>query len=303
MAKDFTQLEWDSKVRADCRAIARLAQEEDLQGQQDWTSVALVPPERRGAAAIVSRKPGIVSGMLAVEIVIEEFSADLTVEAMVSDGDEIAEGTTLATLSGSVRDLLTAERTVLNILGRMMGIATLAARYKQEIAGNSARIYDTRKTTPGWRRLEKYAVRCGGGCNHRTGLFDAILIKDNHLAQAGLGSSPGDAVRQARAYLSENPAVATTESHLIEVEVDRLDQLADVLPAAPDIVLLDNMSPEDLSRAVQLRNEQAPGVELEASGGVNLDSVAAIAQTGVDRISVGALTHSAICLDVGLDWQ
>ena len=171
-----------------------------------------------------------------------------------------------------------------------------------------ARIYDTRKTTPGWRRLEKYAVRCGGACNHRTGLFDAVLIKDNHLAQrsgAAVGS-PADAaaaVREARQFLQSPQGAAKQTVLPVEVEVDSLEQLAAVLPAGPDIVLLDNMSPELLRQAVELRNRLAPHVELEASGGVRLETIREIADTGVERISVGALTHSARVLDIGLDWQ
>ena len=194
---------------------------------------------------------------------------------------------TVATVAGAMRDLLTTERLVLNLLGRLSGVATLTRRYVEAIAGTRADIYDTRKTTPGWRRLEKYAVRCGGGRNHRTGLFDAVLIKDNHLALAGIG--PAEAVRRAREFL---PARATeyppARQLLVEVEVDTLTQLDEVLPQRPDLVLLDNMPPDQLRTAVQRRNAAAPEVELEASGGVNLQTVRAIAETGVERISVGA---------------
>ncbi len=223
---------------------------------------------------------------------------------------------------------------MLNFLGRLSGIATLTQRFVQTIAGTEARIYDTRKTAPGWRRLEKYAVRQGGGCNHRTGLFDAILIKDNHLALGagkqwsvvgGQGSveakdrfphpgplpegvvvtqfSPAEAVQHARQFLARNfPADDSRREMIVEVEVDSLTQLEQVLPGRPDIVLLDNMNPEDLRRAVELRNLLSPEVELEASGGVSLATVRVIAETGVDRISAGALTHSAVSLDVALDW-
>jgi nicotinate-nucleotide pyrophosphorylase (carboxylating) len=199
--------------------------------------------------------------------------------------------------------MFVVERPLLNLLGRLSGIATLTREYVAQIAGTKARVYDTRKTTPGWRRLEKYAVRCGGGMNHRTGLFDAVLVKDNHLAlAAGENVTPADAVRRARDFLEQTNAQRDGGELLIEVEVDSLDQLANVLPAGPDIVLLDNMSPATLREAVRRRDALAPAVELEASGGVTLQTIRGIAETGVERISVGALTHSAPALDLGLDW-
>jgi nicotinate-nucleotide pyrophosphorylase (carboxylating) len=210
----------------------------------------------------------------------------------------------LATLAGPARSLLTTERVLLNLLSRLSGIATLTRRYVDAVAGLPVRIYDTRKTTPGWRRLEKYAVRQGGGWNHRSGLFDAVLIKDNHLAvaaAAGSNLSPAEAVRQVRRSL-DTAGPTTAASKILEVEVDTLEQLSQVLPNGPDIVLLDNMTLAQLRQAVALRNSAAPGVALEASGGVNLSTVGEIARTGVDRISVGALTHSAVALDIGLDW-
>ncbi len=209
-------------------------------------------------------------------------------------------------MTGAVRSLLAAERIVLNFLGRLSGIATLTRQYVEAIAGTRARIYDTRKTTPGWRRLEKYAVRCGGGHNHRAGLFDAILIKDNHVGfLSGGGSSaamPAQAVHAARRFLAKTFANDPRAKMIVEVEVDRLDQLEAVLQSKPEIVLLDNMSAADLRVAVAMRDAAAPGVELEASGGVTLQTVRAIAATGIDRISVGSLTHSAPALDVSLDW-
>jgi nicotinate-nucleotide pyrophosphorylase (carboxylating) len=197
---------------------------------------------------------------------------------------------------------------LLNFLGRLIGIATISRQYVDAVVGTKARIYDTRKTTPGWRRLEKYAVRCGGAYNHRTGLYDAVLIKDNHLAQfktAGQsrGQAAAAAVRQARQFLAELPsACAGPGEGIVEIEVDDLEQLRAVLPERPDIVLLDNMTLEQLREAVVVRDNEAPTVELEASGGVRLDTARAIAQTGVDRISVGRLTHAAQSLDIGLDW-
>jgi nicotinate-nucleotide pyrophosphorylase (carboxylating) len=189
------------------------------------------------------------------------------------------------------------------LIGHLSGIATRTREFVRQVAGTKAKIYDTRKTTPGWRRLEKHAVRCGGGANHRTGLFDAVLIKDNHLAlAAGERITPADAVRRARGFLVETAAQRDGASLLVEIEIDRLDQLDAVLAAGPDIVLLDNMRPETLREAVGCRDSLAPSIQLEASGGVNLSTVRAIAETGVDRISVGEITHSAPALDVGLDW-
>jgi len=200
--------------------------------------------------------------------------------------------------------LLAAERILLNLLGRLSGVATLTRQYVDLAAHTKARIYDTRKTTPGWRRLEKYAVRCGGGWNHRGGLNKAVLIKDNHLALGAQASdhatrfTPAEAVVRARRFADERGDL----DMLIEVEVDTLDQFDAVLPARPDIVLLDNMGAAQLREAVGRRNAFDPAIELEASGGVNLATVQAIAESGVERISVGALTHSAVALDFGLDW-
>jgi nicotinate-nucleotide pyrophosphorylase (carboxylating) len=304
----FHQVDWDNDLKRDCRTLVRLALAEDLGGEQDWTTVALVPRDRIGAANIVARETGVASGLLAIPTVFAEAQAALQVKTCVKDGDHFAAGTKLAEITGNVRDLLTVERTLLNLLGRLMGIATLTGQYVDAVAGTQARIFDTRKTTPGWRRLEKYAVRCGGACNHRTGLFDAVLIKDNHLAQrsgAAVGSpaDAADAVVAARQFLQSPQGAAKPTILPVEVEVDSLDQLSAVLPVGPDIVLLDNMLPHMLRQAVELRDQTAPQVELEASGGVRLETVREIAESGVERISVGALTHSARVLDIGLDWQ
>jgi nicotinate-nucleotide pyrophosphorylase (carboxylating) len=300
---DFHQLEWDETLTDDLRQLIRLAVREDLARQNDWTTVALVGPDARGSAAIVARQPGVIAGLRALPIFTDEMQADIELQFKAGDGDRLSASTTVATLSGSARDLLTCERPMLNLLGRLSGIATLTNEYVQRVAGTAARIYDTRKTTPGWRRLEKYAVRCGGGHNHRTGLFDAILIKDNHLAHAAEKNlSPADAVRRSREFVAQLDAQYIDKSLLVEVEIDSVEQLADVLAAGPDIVLLDNMTCADLRTAVARRNDIAPHIELEASGGVTLETLRGIAETGVDRISVGALTHSARCLDLGLDW-
>ncbi len=308
MPKDFQQLIWDEHLDDDCRQLVRLAVREDLERSYDWTTVALVGHEVQGRADVVVRREGVVAGLPAARVVLEEMAPSVHWLPLIEDGATVAAGTAVARITGPARNLLTAERIVLNFLGRLCGIATLTRAYCQQIAGTKARIYDTRKTTPGWRRLEKYAVRCGGGTNHRTGLFDAVLIKDNHLA---LGASadrshrytPAEAVARARDHLRQALAAEAAAAMLVEIEVDTLDQLREVLPAGPDIVLLDNMPPGVLRAAVALRDKRAPQVQLEASGGVNLQTIAGIAATGVDRISVGALTHSATSLDVALDWR
>ncbi len=300
---DFPQLTWDSTLEDDLRQLMRLAVREDLARGQDWTTVALIGPDAQGRAAMSSRELGVVAGLRALPIIIDEMQADIDVELLMSDGDELAAGSTVAEFSGNARDLLTCERPMLNLVNRLSGIATLTREYVRRIAGTRARIYDTRKTTPGWRRLEKYAVRCGGGHNHRTGLFDAILIKDNHLALAAEEHlAPADAVRRVRCFVEELDAQFIAKDLLVEVEIDRLEWLDDVLAAGPEIVLLDNMTPDQLRAAAIHRDRIAPKIELEASGGVSLGTIHEIAQTGVDRISVGALTHSARSLDLGLDW-
>ncbi len=308
MVRDFQQIDWDDATAEDCRHIVRLAVREDLEREQDWTTVAVVPPDRVGAADIVARQAGIVAGVPALALAIDELGARVTLEAAAKDGAPIAAGGLVAHVRGNVRDLLTSERILLNLLGRMMGVATLTHEFVVQTAGTRCRVYDTRKTTPGWRRLEKYAVRCGGGRNHRTGLYDAVLIKDNHLAQMAAGALapdeiPAAAVRQAREFVRQLTAERSLVGMIVEVEVDSLEQLAAVLPERPEIVLLDNMTVDQLRLAVALRDERAPGVELEASGGVRLDTIREIAETGVDRVSVGGLTHSARALDVGMDYS
>jgi len=309
MTRDFSQLQWDEAVEDDCRQVVRLAVAEDLGRGHDWTTESLVPERARGVAVVVVREPGVVAGLRAAETSLREMGADATWSAVVRDGSAVDGGTTVAEISGRVRDLFAAERILLNLMGRLSGVATLTRQYVESVAGTNARVYDTRKTTPGWRRLEKYAVRCGGGWNHRTGLFDAVLIKDNHLAfgagSDGCGETPAGAVQQVRRFLDRTFGTDPPGSMIVEVEVDTLEQLQDVLPAGPDIILLDNMSPDQLHQAVKIRDAAGMErkVELEASGGVSLDTVRAVAESGVDRISIGALTHSAACLDVGLDWR
>jgi nicotinate-nucleotide pyrophosphorylase (carboxylating) len=304
---DFEQVQWDATTIDDCRQLIRLAVREDLDRGLDLTTVALVPPEARGVARVAARQPGTIAGLVAVPVVIEEMNLQATWTPHVGDGASVAAGTCLGHLSGVTRDLLTGERILLNLLGRLCGIATMTQQFVAAIAGTSARIYDTRKTTPGWRRLEKYAVRCGGGTNHRTGLFDAILIKDNHLAQSTSAGqppiSPAAAVTRAREFLAGYLTESMNQRVLIEVEVDTLEQFAEAIAVRPDIILLDNMSPAQLRQCVERRNAAGVSVELEASGGISRNNLRAVAETGVDRISLGALTHSAIALDVGLDWD
>jgi nicotinate-nucleotide pyrophosphorylase (carboxylating) len=282
-----------------------MAIQEDLGRTADLTTMALVPPGKSGRAAIVARKPGVASGVDLIEAMLQEMEAPIQVEMLVGDSEPFEATKQLAILSGDSRSLLTCERTILNFLGRLCGIATWTGQHVAAIEGYSSRIYDTRKTTPGWRRLEKYAVRCGGGHTHRLGLCDAILIKDNHLAcRADAGGNllnPKQAVEQARSFL-QSGAFIFAELPIIEIEIDSLEQLEDALAASPDIILLDNMNVEKLKEAILTRNIQAPSVELEASGGVNLGTIREIASTGIDRISVGSLTHSAVNLDLGLDW-
>jgi nicotinate-nucleotide pyrophosphorylase (carboxylating) len=314
MNRDFTQLAWSPQLEEDCRRLVRLAVYEDLDRGYDWTTVCLVPEEATAAANIVARQAGVIAGLAAVGVVLDEMDITADFRPLVQDGNRAEAGTVLASISGAARDLLTSERTILNLLGRLSGIATLTRQYVEAVAGTKARIYDTRKTTPGWRRLEKYAVRCGGGHNHRLGLYDAILIKDNHLAfgreeHSGAAFSPAQAVRKVKALLEQQAAGDAPRSGgadpqmIVEIEVDSLDQLREVLPEQPDIVLLDNMPADVLREAVQIRDAGGYASELEASGGVSLQTVRAIAETGVERISAGALTHSAVSLDVALDWR
>jgi nicotinate-nucleotide pyrophosphorylase (carboxylating) len=265
----------------------RAALREDLGRAGDITSMATIPAGRLATATIGVRKPGALSGLALARAAFGLIDPGLSFKAHMADGATLVPGALVADISGDARAVLSAERVALNFLGRMSGIATLTAAYVQAVAHTHARIVDTRKTTPGLRAFEKYAVRCGGGMNHRFGLDDAILIKDNHIAVAG-GVSP--ALRAAK--------MAAGHLVKIEIEVDNLDQLAEVLAEGADVVLLDNMSPAMLARAVAL---VAGRIKTEASGGVNLETVAAIAESGVDMISVGALTHSAPVLDLGLD--
>ena len=269
------------------RPILDLALAEDLGRAGDITGQACVDPEARLSVVWASREDGRIAGLPCARLALAALDPTARFEIVTPDGADVAPGAVLARAEGNARAVLAAERTGLNLLGRLSGIATLTRAYVRLVEGTGATIVDTRKTTPGLRALEKYAVRCGGGVNHRFGLDDAILIKDNHVAACG---GVGEAVRRARAHAG----------HLVkvEVEVDGLHQLEEALKHGPDVVMLDNFSLDDLRAAVALAKGRAV---LEASGGVSLATVRAIAETGVDVISVGALTHSAPVLDIGLD--
>lgn len=299
--RDFNQTEYNAELTDDMRKLMVLAIREDDGDDGDLTSQALIPQNAPGAAAIVAREQGVVAGLVFAQDLLKMIDPELKWSPDLEDGAIVAKGDRLGVVSGPTLSMLTAERLLLNLVGRLSGVATLARRYVDAIAGTGAHIYDTRKTTLGWRRLEKYAVRCGGARNHRTGLYDAILIKDNHLAFGGISDfGPAEAVRRARKYLEEKFQGRPTP--MLEIEVDSLEQLAQVLPENPDVVLLDNMSPEMMRQAVAMRNASGSSAELEASGGITLETARAKAESGVERVSVGAITHSAKTFDIGLDW-
>ena len=267
--------------------IVRAALAEDLGRAGDITGEACIDADARMSVVFAARRAGVVAGLACARLAIHALDPSARFDAIARDGEAVAPGDKLARVDGNARALLAAERVALNLMGRLSGVASLTAAYVAEIAGTRAHIIDTRKTTPGLRALEKYAVRCGGGANHRFGLDDAVLIKDNHVAACG---GVGRALERARGRVGHMVK--------IEVEVDRLDQLREALAHMPDVIMLDNFSLADLREAVVLT---AGRVTLEASGGVDLTTVRAIAETGVDLISVGALTHSAPVLDIGLD--
>jgi nicotinate-nucleotide pyrophosphorylase (carboxylating) len=324
MFRDFHQNNWSPEIENELQRLLQIAISEDTDIIGDLTSLALISEQSHGFALICSREDGVMAGIQAVSVILQAINPTLHWQPFITDGSPISADDKIGQINGPLQSMLIAERLVLNLLGKLSGIATLTKKYVDAVAGTPAKIYDTRKTALGWRRLEKYAVRCGGGRNHRTGLFDAVLIKDNHLAigRSGNGQcfTPAEAVVQTREFFrlhadsfhferlpehlleyEENQTVSLVP--IIEIEVDTLEQLRDVLPVKPDIVLLDNMTVPQLIQAVEIRNRLASEVELEASGGINLKTVGAVATTGVERISVGALTHSAIALDFGLDWE
>ncbi|HKV84453.1 MAG TPA: carboxylating nicotinate-nucleotide diphosphorylase [Ktedonobacterales bacterium] len=273
--------------------LVRRALAEDV-GRGDVTTEATIPAGTQARARIVAREGGVIAGLPVAALVWRLLDAAVGFEALVDDGARVEPGATLARIQGDARAILTGERTALNFLGRLSGVATLSARCVAAVAGTNARIVDTRKTTPGLRTLEKYAVRLGGAHNHRAGLDDGILIKDNHIAAAG-GVAP--AIERARAYAS----------HLLRVEVECEDesQVAEAVGAGAEVILLDNMPPDRLRANVGWIRERAPRTIIEASGGIGVDPerLAAVAATGVDLISLGALTHSAPNFDVSLEFD
>jgi nicotinate-nucleotide pyrophosphorylase (carboxylating) len=287
---------FEELARADAEAAVARALDEDLGGRGDITSMASIPAAQRGRATVVSRGEGVLAGVRVAEIVASRAGLQLAVHA--EDGARLARGTRVATLEGPFASILAHERTVLNFLTLLSGNATLAARFADAVRGTRAAICDTRKTVPGLRTLQKYATRCGGATLHRIGLFDAVLLKDNHLGAFAAGTLAERVRQAARSARAAGPVA------FVECEVDSLAQLDELLALEQgvlDMVLLDNMGPATLAEAVRRRDARAPHVQLEASGGVRLDTVRAIAESGVDRISVGAITHSAPALDLGLD--
>ena len=277
---DIPQIQYESLVRA--------ALTEDI-GPGDITTTLCIPEGTRATATVLAKQPGVIAGLAVGELAFRLLDPQAQWQAHVEDGDRVGEGRTpLATVTGDARALLTAERVALNFMQRLSGIATMTARYVKLVSGTNARIADTRKTTPGLRALEKYAVRAGGGFNHRLGLYDCVLIKDNHIKAAG---GIGNAVRGARAHIPHTMK--------IEVEASTLEQVAEALAVGADIILLDNMDTETMRQAVEIIGGRAIS---EASGGLTEARIAEVAATGVNVLSVGALTHSAPALDISLDF-
>ena len=275
------------------RILIEMALEEDLRDIGDLTSLFFVDGNHRSLGAINSREEAVVSGTEVAETVCRAVDEELHFRSIIGDGEMAGKGDRICEIEGPTRSILTAERTVLNFMQRLTGIATVARAYSEAIQHTKAKLLDTRKTTPGWRFLEKQAVLHGGAYNHRMGLYDAIMVKDNHLVANPSPVDLGERVAQIK---------NTTPDLKIEVEADRLDQVEAFLEIdGIDVILLDNMTNEELTRAVTMRDECEVSIELEASGGVNLSTIRGIAETGVDYISVGALTHSVRSIDLGLD--
>ncbi|MCX2753542.1 MULTISPECIES: carboxylating nicotinate-nucleotide diphosphorylase [unclassified Gordonia (in: high G+C Gram-positive bacteria)] len=283
--------ELGAAVTDEVRALIRAALDEDLRYGPDVTTTSTVPADAVVDAAIISRAHGVIAGVPVVEAVFDEVigAGEYTITSRVDDGTRVEPGTVVLAVHAPTRALLTAERTALNLISHLSGIATTTAAWVAAVEGTDARIRDSRKTLPGLRHLQKYAVRAGGGVNHRMGLGDAALIKDNHVVAAGSVAAALEAVRAAAPGLP------------VEVEVDSLAQLDEVLGLEPQLVLLDNFEPWETQMAVQRRNTRSPGTKLESSGGLSLDVAADYARTGVDYLAVGALTHSVTVLDLGLD--
>ncbi|MBN9692587.1 MAG: carboxylating nicotinate-nucleotide diphosphorylase [Verrucomicrobia bacterium] len=273
------------------REAVRRALAEDV-GTGDVTTLACVPPEATARAVLRARESMVLAGLAFARLAFHELDPNLKLQTRAEDGQRLAPGDVALEISGAARAILTAERVALNFTQRLSGVATLTARFVAAVAGTKARILDTRKTTPGWRRFEKYAVACGGGTNHRTGLYDLVLIKDNHLA-ALAGASPNPIAAAVQRARQAWPQLK------VEVEADTLEQVDQAAEAGADFILLDNMPPDQLREAVRQVRGRA---QTEASGGIRLETLRAVAETGVDFISVGAITHSAPAVDLGLDF-
>jgi len=278
--------------QSEIQRLVRVALEEDV-GSGDVTSLSTVPADSRARAVMVAREAAVISSLQFAVLAFKECDPNAQIELKTSDSKSVLPRTALMSIDGRARAILTAERVALNFVQRLSGIATLTAKFVDAVKGTKARILDTRKTTPGLRRAEKYAVACGGGQNHRFGLFDMVLIKDNHLAALRDAAPSAIAAAVTRAH-KQYPKLK------VEVETDRVEQVEQALAAGADFILLDNMSTDELRRAVELVQGRA---KTEASGGVNLSTVRQIAETGVDFISVGALTHSAPAVDIALDFE
>lgn len=281
-----------NEYQPDVQAMIDLALSEDI-GTGDVTSLATIPADRTASGVMLAKAEGVLSGIDVARQVFQTIDPSVTFTPLVADGDRLSHREEIATISGPARSLLTAERTALNIVQRLSGVATQTARYVAATGGTAAHIVDTRKTTPGMRLLEKRAVMHGGGRNHRFGLADGVLIKDNHLAAIGGSRRITDAIERAR-----DLAPHTLK---IEVEVASLDELTEALDARADIIMLDNMSTQEMAEAVKMRNAHAHHALLEASGGITLERIPEISAAGIDLISVGALTHSSPALDISLD--
>lgn len=292
-AATLASLEAAGLEAADVERVVRQALAEDVGGDgEDLTSVATIPAGSRSLGDFVVRGAGVIAGLPVLAATLElGIGDDVEYELIAQDGDLVARGTVVATVAGPTRALLQTERVALNLLCRLSGIATATHAWVEQLAGTNARVRDTRKTTPGLRQLEKYAVRCGGGVNHRAGLHDAVLVKDNHVLAAG---GVGAALAAVHAHLGDRQVV-------VQTEIDRLDQLDEALDHGATQILLDNMSLDELREAVARTRARAPGVLLEASGGLTLELAREVGATGVDLVAVGAITHSAGILDIALD--
>ena len=285
---------------ANLRALLAMAVAEDL-GRGDVTA-AMLPSDAPASGTIVAREPLVLCGGVFLAEICAAYSDAITVQLQAGEGDELAAGAVIARIDGLACSVMAAERVALNFLQKLSGIATLTGRYVSAVAGSGAKILDTRKTTPGWRALEKYAVRCGGGANHRIGLYDAVLIKDNHLAVL-TAAGVDDPIGELAAKFPDARASLDDADGFIEIEVDTLDQFDVALPLGADVIMLDNMSPELMRQAVARRDAVglAGKVLLEASGGITLQNVRQAAESGVERIALGAITHSARVVDIALD--